>query len=118
MIAVLNWLLAHWWVFIWLSIFGVFEGVRDFFLGCAEAIGDLFSIRHRRKLELAKAQAKAARAQARAAGIPADRTLPAAPCRHRNIVGVRDRTDKLVAWLCLGCDTKLPASFSVYEEDL
>lgn len=82
MIAVLNWSLNHWWIFLWLSIFGVFEGVRDFFLGCAEGIADLFSLRHRRKLELAKAQAKAAGAQAAAAVPSAGLLRPSCPCGH------------------------------------
>lgn len=111
MIAVLNWSLNHWWVFLWLSIFGVFEGVRDFFAGIGAAILELGDRRHERKMELARARTETGPP-------PAPATLPAAPCRHRNVVGVRDRTETVVAWLCKGCDARLPADFSVYEEDL
>ena len=106
MIALLNWFAAHWFLLILLSVLGVFQGVRDFFVSIAEALGGRSEIRHQRKLELERAKAGAAG------------TLPAAPCRHRNIVGVRDTTDHLVGWLCRGCDKQLPADFSVYEEDL
>jgi hypothetical protein len=34
------------------------------------------------------------------------------------LVSVRDRSETVVAWLCKGCDARLPADFSVYEEDL
>lgn len=113
MIAVLNWSLNHWWVFLWLSILGVFEGVRDFFVSIAVAISGGSERRHERKLELARA-----RAETMAAGRAPGGTLPAAPCRHRNVVSVRDRTEAVVAWLCKGCGARLPADFSVYEEDL
>jgi hypothetical protein len=108
-VAVLNWLLSHWFLIFLLSCFGVFRSVRYFFTDIAEAIG---GGRHEHNTELAGTQAEAVTSP------PAAGTLPAAPCRHRNVVSVRDRTDKVVAWLCKGCDTSLPADFSVYEEDL
>jgi hypothetical protein len=104
-IALLNWFAVHWFLLILLSVFGVFKGVRDFFVSIAEALGGKSEIRHQRKLEIERAKAGSG-------------TLPAAPCRHRNIVGVRDTADHLVGWLCRGCDKQLPADFSVYEEDL
>ena len=110
MIAVLNWLLAHWWVFFWLAILGVFEGVRDFFVSTAEALAGLFDRRHQRKLELARAQRESAPAETA-------RPLPGR-CVHRRVKQVRDRDDELVGWLCLGCDAQLPADWAVTKEDL
>jgi hypothetical protein len=123
MVAVLNWTLAHWWLIFCLSMLGVFDWVREFAVAVAEGIGGLFSVRHRRKLELARAQAKAAKAMLRAAEAQHhpldDEPLPAAPCRHRNVTSVRSAADdSVVAWLCRGCGTQLPADFSVYQEDL
>lgn len=111
MIAVLNWLLNHWWVFFWLAIFGVFEGVRDFFIGIAEAVGGVFTLRHDRKVELARAKAEGEPPPTAALPVPG-------PCRHRKAVPVRTSEGDVVAWLCRACDTKLPADFSIYEEDL
>jgi hypothetical protein len=113
-IAVLNWSLNHWWVFLWLSIFGVFEGVRDFFAGIGAAILELSD----RVTGATNARWNSPARGLRPDRLPAPATLPAAPCRHRNLVSVRDRSETVVAWLCKGCDARLPADFSVYEEDL
>jgi hypothetical protein len=109
-IAVLNWSLEHWWVFLWLSIFGVFEGVRDFFIGIFEAVAGIGERKHQRRIEEIRAAAPAPLA-------PSPLPVPG-PCVHRNVVQVRDHSDELVGWLCRGCDEQLPASWAVREEDL
>ena len=40
------------------------------------------------------------------------------PCVHRNVTSVVSKADEVVAWLCKSCDAKLPADWSVREEDL
>ena len=112
MVAVLNWLLNHWWIGIWLAIFGVFGAVRDFFVSIAEAIGGAVAGRHERKLELAQAS--------RPVTAPQDTQPAPVPgrCAHRRVKQVRDVNDELVAWLCMGCDTRLPADWAIAEEDL
>jgi hypothetical protein len=65
-----------------------------------------------RKLELEIAQASAGKIiDAGPAAIPG-------PCVHRRVKQVRDVTDELVGWLCVGCDTRLPADWAVAAEDL
>jgi hypothetical protein len=100
----------YWWL---LLLFGggILEWIGETFNCGLSALVEWSEIRHERKLELA-------RARAAAEPPPSPATLPAAPCRHRNVVSVRDRTETVVAWLCKGCDARLPADFSVYEEDL
>jgi hypothetical protein len=110
-IAVLNWLLNHWFLIFLLSAFGFFEGVRDFFIGIAEAVGGVFDGRHQRELERIRAQHPAP--SPALSGTP----LPG-PCVHRRVKQVRDRRDELVGWLCIGCDRQLPADWAVAEEDL
>jgi hypothetical protein len=39
-------------------------------------------------------------------------------CAHTIAVPVRDNAGNLVVWLCPACDTQLPRSSSVCEEDL
>jgi hypothetical protein len=109
-IAVLNWSLNHWYVFLWLSVFGVFEGVRDFFAGIAERVMELGDRRHERRMEMARA---------RSAALPAPDAAPKpGPCVHRRVRQVRDLDGDLAAWLCDGCDTQLPADWAVAKEDL
>jgi hypothetical protein len=108
-------LLSYWWLFL---LFGgaVLEWIGETFNVGLSALHRRSKLKHRRKLEALQLELEIAQAktgQPAAAG-----NLPAAPCRHRNVVGVRDRTETVVAWLCRGCDTRLPADFSVYEEDL
>lgn len=112
MIPVLNWCLNHWYVFLWLGVFGVFGAVRDFFAGMFAAIIAIGDRRHERRLEIA-----------RAAAIPAARSEPAPKpgrCVHRRVKQVRDIDGNLVAWLCLkeGCDEQLPPDWAVAKEDL
>lgn len=108
MIAVLNWSLDHWYVFFWLAVFGVFEGVRDFFLGIFEAAAGIGERRHERRLEELRLQAPPALA------------VPKKPghCVHRNVVPVVAADETVSAWLCRSCDTQLPADWAVREEDL
>lgn len=109
MIAVLNWSLEHWWVFLWLSIFGVFEGVRDFFVSVFEAIGGIGERKHQRRIE-------EIRAAAPAPVFPSSLPKPG-PCVHRNVRPVIAADDELVGWLC-ACDAQLPADWAVRKEDL
>jgi hypothetical protein len=113
MIAVLNWSLDHWYVFFWLAIFGVFRGVRDFFLGAFEAIGAIGDRRHQRRMAEIRS---AAPALASLMTTGAQGKKPG-PCVHRNVRPVIAADDKLVGWLC-ACDAQLPADWAVREEDL
>ena len=113
MIAVLNWCLDHWYVFFWLAIFGVFEGVRDFFIGIFEAIAGIGERRHQRRIEELRAQAPTLPA----GPVPAAPKTPG-PCVHRNVTPVIAADDSLVGWLCRSCETRLPADWAVREEDL
>ena len=111
MIAVLNWSLDHWWLIFWLSVFGVFEGIRDFFSGIFEAIGGIGENRHRRRIE-------EIRAAAPVVTVPSSPRGPKpGPCVHRSVRPVISADDELVGWLC-ACDTQLPADWAVREEDL
>ena len=112
MIALLNWSLAHWWVFFWLAIFGVFEGVRDFFVSMAGAAAGVFDRRHQQRLEEIRAAHPVPAAE------HAEITPAPGRCVHRRIKQVRDVTDELVGWLCVGCDTRLPPDWAVAAEDL
>jgi hypothetical protein len=115
MITVLNWLLAHWYVFFWLFAFGVFEGVRDFIFGVARTIGSIGDRRHKRRMKELRAQERIARA-GREAGTA---VLPKpGPCVHRNVVPVVSKAEEVVAWLCRSCEARLPAEWAVREEDL
>jgi hypothetical protein len=117
-IAVLNWSLDHWYVFFWLSLLGVFEGVRDFFLSAFEAVAGIGERRHQRRIE---------EIQARTPTLPPGYVPPSAalwppktpgPCVHRNVVPVVAADESVSAWLCKSCDTQLPPDWAVREEDL
>jgi hypothetical protein len=112
MIAVLNWSLDHWFVFFWLAVFGVFEGVRDFFLGIFAAIVSIGERKHQRRMEEIRAAAPAVTVPA---GIPAAKP---GPCVHRNVVPVVAADETVTAWLCRSCDKQLPPDWAVREEDL
>jgi hypothetical protein len=111
-IAVVNWALEHWFLLFFLSVLGVFEDVRDFFVGIWN---DVTGVRHKRRMKELKAQERIARAtrQAEVAALPKP-----GPCVHRNVTSVVSKADEVVAWLCKSCDAKLPADWSVREEDL
>ncbi|HEV2450747.1 MAG TPA: hypothetical protein VGS62_02330 [Streptosporangiaceae bacterium] len=111
MIAVLNWSLDHWYVFFWLAILGVFEGVRDFFLGIFAAIVAIGERRHERRIEEIRAAAPAPPVLSSSLPKPG-------PCVHRNVTAVISGGDEVVGWLCRSCDTQLPADWAVREEDL
>lgn len=112
MIAVLNWSLEHWYVWFWLAVFGVFEGVRDFFLSIFQAIGGIGERKHQRRIE-------EIRAGAPVVTVPSS-SLPVkpGPCVHRNVTAVVGADDAVKAWLCRSCDTQLPPDWAVREEDL
>jgi len=112
MIAVLDWSLNHWYVLLWLSVFGVFEGVRDFFLAAFEVIAGAGERRHQRRIE-------EIRAAAPVVTVP-DRALARKPghCVHRNVSPVIAADESVAAWLCRSCDAQLPADWAVRQEDL
>jgi hypothetical protein len=112
MIAVLNWSLTHWWVFLWLSVLGVFEGVRDFFLGVFAAFASIGERRHQRRMKELKLQARIASGAVAVAPKPGQ-------CVHRNVTAVISTVDdELRGWLCKSCDERLPANWAVRAEDL
>ena len=112
MIAVLNWAAEHWFLIFILSALGVFEGVRDFFVGVYK---EVTGTRHKRRMKELRAQERIARAtrQAEVAVLP----VPG-PCVHRDVAAVISKADEVVAWLCKTCKTQLPADWAVREEDL
>ena len=112
MIAVLNWLVAHWYVIFWLAVFGVFEGVRDFFIDLAKAVASIGERKHKRRMKELKLQAQIAGG----AALPVSKKP--GPCVHRNVTPVISTDEAVVAWLCKSCDEKLPADWAVREEDL
>jgi hypothetical protein len=105
MVAALNWLLVHWYVFFFLSVFGVFEGVQNFFVSIAEAIGHGIGTRHQ--------AAPVSAAPAAALPTPGE-------CVHRNVKQIRTADGELVGWQCqkLGCEERLPPAWAVAAEDL
>lgn len=107
----LNELINDWW---WLIFFvpgilaGFSEHVRDFFQGLIQNREEREELRHRRALELARAQSETAIADPK----PGE-------CVHRSVKPVVDEIeDKVVAWLCTSCDTQLPATWAVRKKDL
>ena len=114
MIAILNWSLEHWYVWFWLAIFGVFEGVRDFFLDLARAIGGIGERKHERRMEELRLQAPALPP----GYVPPSAAMKPGPCVHRNVVPVVAADETVSAWLCKSCDAQLPADWAVREEDL
>lgn len=111
MIAVLNWALDHWFLFFILSILGVFEGIRDFFIGIAQAIGGIGDRRHERRMEELSLRHQVGNNPEL---VPAKTP---GPCVHRNVTPVV-AAEEVVAWLCRTCDTKLPADWAIRAEDL
>lgn len=110
MIPVLNWCVENWWVFFFLAVFGVFGGIRDFFVDIAYALGG--GTKHKRKLKELKLKKQIAEANANV------KTVTPGPCVHRNVRPVIGVDDEVKAWLCKSCDTQLPADWAVREEDL
>ena len=110
---------TNWWWLIWVvpSVLG----------SVAEWVGDQFGIglaARRRKLKEKRKHELAMKKMdlelARAKQLP-DVTEPGEPkpgeCVHRRITPVI-AGDEVVAWLCKGCDTQLPATWAVRKEDL
>jgi hypothetical protein len=115
-IAVFNWLLAHWFLLFLLSAFGVFEGVRDFFTGIAQAVSLAGERRHKRRMKELRLRARIA--EGAVLPRPAGQGSAPGPCVHRNVVPVVSAAEEVVAWLCRSCETRLPADWAVREEDL
>lgn len=108
-------LLNYWWLFL---LFGgaVLEWVGETFDVGVAALRRRAKAKRKHQLELKRLELEIAQAHS----APAGAALSPAPglCRHRKAVPVRTSEGDTVAWLCRSCDTKLPAEFSVYEEDL
>ena len=114
MIAVLDWAVQHWFLIFILSMLGVFEGVRDFFVGAWQ---EITGTRHKRRMKELRARERIARASAKAGVAALPKSKPG-PCVHRNVVPVVSKAEEVVAWLCRTCETRLPAEWAVREEDL
>ena len=121
MVHLMNWAFNHWYDFFWLWIFGVFSGVRDFFVVIFMAIAETFKAvsgsKHRRRVEELKLQLKVEKARAAGAALPA----PGGPCTHppsRLVPIIAAGESQPTAWLCRGCDTQLDADVAVRKEDL
>lgn len=116
MIAVLEWLVHHWYWWFWLWVLGFFDGVRDFFAGIGRSVAGIGHSRHKRRMK--ELRLELAIEAARRDGTP----LPAARpgrCVHRNVAPVIPATEEApVGWLCKSCDARLPADWAVREEDL
>ena len=113
--SLLDWAIAYWWLIL---IFGgaVLEWFGEIFDCGFGAVRHALKVRHKRRLQLARARARAARPLVPDAG---PRPLPGA-CVHRRVKQVRDMDGNLVAWLCLkeGCEKQLPADWAIAQEDL
>lgn len=112
MIAVLNWALEHWFLIFILSALGVFEGVRDFFIDAAKAIGAIGERKRKQRMKELRLQARIA------AGTPAVDSKKPGHCVHRNVTPVISADEEVVAWLCKTCGVGLDADWAVREEDL
>lgn len=119
MVAVLNWFLHHWFFIFFLAWLGFFDGVRDFAVGVVEALAGIGGRRHKRAMALEEARLKAARAEGAAAlARLSGQALPKpGECVHRRVTPVV-ADEEVVAWLCKNCDTSLPATWAVRQEDL
>lgn len=111
--GIVDLLFAYWWVIL---IFGgtVLGWLGEVFGVGASAVSRSLQVRHKRRLQLERARAKAARPAAQER-----RPLPG-QCVHRRVRQVRDMDGNLVAWLCLkdGCEKQLPPDWAVAAEDL
>lgn len=113
MIAVFDWLLAHWFLIFLLGVFGVFDWFREFVTDVAKALGGGKRSKREKRLERRVRELETAQA-----GRPVIQPAPKpGPCVHRQVKPVISVDEKLVAWLC-ACGEQLPAEWAVREEDL
>jgi len=114
---------ANWWWLFWVvpSVLG----------GAAEWISDQFDVglaaRRRKLKDKRKHELALKRIELRIAQAKAEREASAepalepflGPCKHRprDIKPVIGADEELKAWLCTACDTQLPPSWAVLEED-
>jgi hypothetical protein len=106
---------TYWWVLIFCGG-AILEWIGEVCGVGISALARAAEVRHQRKLELARVKADE-RTQARTV----TRLVPApGPCRHRprNVKPVYGTDQEHKAWLCTACDTQLPKSWAVLEEDL
>ena len=106
----------YWWLLI---IFGggILEWIAETFDVGVSAVQRRAKAKRKHQLALRKLELEIARANA---GKTTGTDAAAVPgrCVHRRVKQVRDVTDELVGWLCVGCDTRLPADWAVVAEDL
>jgi hypothetical protein len=113
MVPVLNWMLAHWYAWFWLWVFGAFQWGRDLVLNILSGIANIISALtgHNREQEIRqlKAAAKLAKAQAKLANLPASSRTD--ECIHDDVTRVTSVTDETVGWICRNpdCGVQLPA---------
>jgi hypothetical protein len=112
MVTILNWALEHWFLIFILGVLGVFEDIRNFFVG---AWKEITGTRHKRRMKELKAQERIARATAQSGAAALPRP---GKCVHRDVAAVVSKADEVVAWLCKTCKDQLPADWAVREEDL
>ena len=105
-----------WWV---LLLFGgaILEWIGGVLSAIYEALAGLGTARHRRRIELLKAQAKLEKARY----TPSIQLAKPGPCVHRNVVPVISSdgiNGSVTSWLCKTCDTQLPHDWAIRQEDL
>ena len=107
---------SYWWL---LLIFGggILEWIAETFDVGVSALQRRAKAKRKHQLALRKLELEIARTNA---GKTAEASLAVTPgpCVHRRVKQIRDVTDELVGWLCVGCDTRLPADWAVAAEDL
>jgi hypothetical protein len=102
----------HYWglvILIWIIGGSVWEGFKG-------TVRNWITGRREHQLELARIEARALLERAEAVPVAVE-TNPG-PCKHRHATSVRNAADEIVAWLCKDCDTQLPPTWSVYEDEL
>jgi len=108
-----------WSVVVLIFIFGggILEAIGGYFGVGLSSLRRRSKLRHKRKLELLRAQARLEEARTVAAVMPAAVAVPGA-CQHRKVEAVRDvPTGDVLAWLCLNplCGKQLPVTFGQYS---
>lgn len=129
--GIVSLILSYWWLIFFAG--GAVDWVLERFGIGILAIAAVFQTRHERRLERLSLQLEIEQRRHPAAhgdrsiavggdvsGIVSTGNGQPVPgrCVHRRVKRVRDAEDVLVAWLCTGCDTQLPADWAVRAEDL
>ncbi len=117
---------TDWWsvlIWGWLIFTFVGEWVGDKYNVGVRALHRRAQRRRKHKLAMKKLELRIAQETARdrpALTLEEEKAAVPGPCPHRpwNVKAVMGADDTLRAWLCTACDTQLPASWAVREEDL